>query len=192
MKSESGKMMSMKSNEIIVRDIMTKDVTTVFNFTKLHEAARLMIDNEIGCLIVFKDNNIVGIVTERDFVRGIAKNIKFTKSTVENIMTTPLIYIDPDVTIEQAAKKMATLNIRRLPIVEDLNLIGIISEKNIIEIAPEFITVSRSLKDIGYIEDFQESRTEPGYCEDCESFSYNLMMMDGKLLCKKCIDIIEE
>lgn len=192
MKSESGKMMPMKSNEIIVRDIMTKDVTTVFNFRKFHEAAKLMIDNEIGCLVVFKDNNIVGIVTERDFVRGIAKNIKFTKSTVEDIMTTPLIYINPDVTIEQAAKKMATLNIRRLPIVEDLNLIGIISEKNIIEIAPEFITISRSLKDIGYIEDFQESRTEPGYCEDCESFSYSLITMEGKLLCEKCIDINEE
>ena len=91
MKSEPSKIIPMKSNEIRVRDIMTKDVTTVFNFTKFHEAAKLMIDKEIGCLIVFKDNNIVGIVTERDFVKGIAKNIKFTKSTVEDIMTTPLI-----------------------------------------------------------------------------------------------------
>ena len=87
---------------------------------------------------------------------------------------------------------MATLNIRRLPIIEELTLIGIITEKDIIKIAPELIYISRSLKDIEYIEDFQESRTEPGYCEDCESFSYNLRMMDGKMLCKKCIDINEE
>ena len=151
MKSESGEIMTMKSDDIMIRDIMRKKVITVLNFTKLYDAAKLMIENEIGCLIVFKNINIVGIITERDFVKGIVQNTDPTKSTVEDIMTTPLIYINPDVTIEQAAKKMATLNIRRLPIVEDLNLIGIVTEKDIIKIAPDLIYISRSLKDIAHI-----------------------------------------
>ncbi len=191
MGSDSNEILTMKSNEIMVRDIMIKNVITVFNFKKLDEAARLMTENKIGCLTVFKNNDIAGIITERDFVRGIAKNIDTSESTVEDIMTSPLIYINPNVTIEQAAKKMATLNIRRLPIIEDLNLIGIITEKDIIKIAPELIYISRSLKDFEHIEDFQESRTQPGYCEDCESFSYNLKTIDGKLLCEKCIDVNE-
>jgi CBS domain-containing protein len=192
MTSKSNKMLDMKSHEIKVKDIMKKDVIKVFNFFKLDEAARIMIENNIGCLIVFKNNNIVGIITERDFVRGIGKKIDPTKSTVEDIMTSPLIYISPDVTIEQAAKKMATLNIRRLPIVEKLDLIGIITEKDLIKIAPELIYISRSLKDIRYSEDFQEFRTKPGYCEDCESFSYGLGMKDGKLMCEQCVDFSGE
>ena len=53
MSSDSDEIITMKSNEIMVRDIMIKNVITVFNFKKLDEAARLMTENKIGCLIVF-------------------------------------------------------------------------------------------------------------------------------------------
>ncbi len=176
----------MDSDKITVKDIMKKDVITVFNFTKLDEAARLMTGNDIGCLIVVKNNNIVGIITERDFVRGIGNNIDLINSTVEDIMSSQLTSIAPGLSIEQAAKKMSDLKIRRLPIVEDLNLIGIVTERDIIKVTPELIFISRSLKDIGYMDDFQEHRTENGYCEDCFAFSHHLNIMDGKILCGEC------
>ena len=112
----------------VVRDIMTKGVITVnYNLAAL-DAAKLMTDNGISSLIVEKEGNHVGIITERDFVSKICtKELDISKISVEEIMSDIKTFATPDTTIEVAVQRMINHKIRRLPIKERDKIIGIIT-----------------------------------------------------------------
>ena len=110
-----------------VKDLMTKNVVTIDVNKTVVEAATLMSINDIGDLIVMEDNTPVGIVTERDFVRRVLAEGKSTESKVSEVMTRPLKVIDPDAPIKEAARRMVNKRIRRLPVIKDNKLVGIIT-----------------------------------------------------------------
>src|SRR5665647_957967 len=110
-----------------VKDLMTKNVVTIDANKTVVEAAALMSENDIGDLIVMDDNTPVGIVTERDFVRRVLAEGKSTESKVSEVMTRPLKVIDPDAPIKEAARRMVNKRIRRLPVIKDNKLVGIIT-----------------------------------------------------------------
>ena len=110
-----------------VKDLMTKNVVTIDVNKTVVEAAALMSENDIGDLIVMDDNIPVGIVTERDFVRRVLAEGKSTESKVSEVMTRPLKVIDPDAPIKEAARRMVNKRIRRLPVIKDNKLVGIIT-----------------------------------------------------------------
>ena len=110
-----------------VKDLMTKNVVTIDVNKTVVEAAALMSENDIGDLIVMEDNTPVGIVTERDFVRRVLAEGKSTESKVSEVMTRPLKVIDPDAPIKEAARRMVNKRIRRLPVIKDNKLVGIIT-----------------------------------------------------------------
>lgn len=110
-----------------VKDLMTKNVVTIDANKPVVEAAALMSENDIGDLIVMDDNTPVGIVTERDFVRRVLAEGKSTESKVSEVMTRPLKVIDPDAPIKEAARRMVNKRIRRLPVIKDNKLVGIIT-----------------------------------------------------------------
>jgi CBS domain-containing protein len=106
---------------------MTKNVVTIDANKTVVEAAALMSENDIGDLIVMDNNTPVGIVTERDFVRRVLAEGKSTESKVSEVMTRPLKVIDPDAPIKEAARRMVNKRIRRLPVIKDNKLVGIIT-----------------------------------------------------------------
>jgi CBS domain-containing protein len=110
-----------------VKDLMTKNVVTIDVNKTVVEAAALMSENDIGDLIVMDGNTPVGIVTERDFVRRVLAEGKSTESKVYEVMTRPLKVIDPDAPIKEAARRMVNKRIRRLPVIKDNKLVGIIT-----------------------------------------------------------------
>ena len=110
-----------------VKDLMTKNVVTIDANKTIVEAAALMSEKDIGDLIVMDDNTPVGIVTERDFVRRVLAEGKSTESKVSEVMTRPLKVIDPDAPIKEAARRMVNKRIRRLPVIKDNKLVGIIT-----------------------------------------------------------------
>ena len=110
-----------------VKDLMTKNVVTIDANKTVVEAAALMSENDIGDLIVMDNNTPVGIVTERDFVRRVLAEGKSTESKVSEVMTRPLKVIDPDAPIKEAARRMVNKRIRRLPVIKDNKLVGIIT-----------------------------------------------------------------
>jgi CBS domain-containing protein len=110
-----------------VKDLMTKNVVTIDVNKTVVEAAALMSENDIGDLIVMDNNTPVGIVTERDFVRRVLAEGKSTESKVSEVMTRPLKVIDPDAPIKEAARRMVNKRIRRLPVIKDNKLVGIIT-----------------------------------------------------------------
>jgi CBS domain-containing protein len=110
-----------------VKDIMSKNVVTVDANKTVVEAAVLMSEKDIGDLVVIDGNTPIGIVTERDFVRRILAEGKSADSKVSEVMTSPLRVIDPDATIKEAARRMVNKGIRRLPVIKDNKLVGIIT-----------------------------------------------------------------
>ena len=105
---------------------MTKRVLTIESKETVLEGAKLMSQKEVGDLIVVDNEMPVGIVTERDFVRGIMARGKTLDTKISNVMSSPLVTISPDASVKEAARKMVKHRIRRLPVLKDHKLVGII------------------------------------------------------------------
>jgi len=110
-----------------VKDLMTKDVLTIDANKTIIEAAALMSQNDVGDLVVMENNTPVGIVTERDFVRRVLAVGKSTNTRVSEVMSAPLRVIDPEAPIKEAARRMVNKGIRRLVVIKDNKLVGIIT-----------------------------------------------------------------
>lgn len=118
---------------IKVRDIMSKDLTLVDEGVTVEKAADQMVERGVGCILVRKEDKVVGIITERDIVRRVvAKKKEPSKTLVEEIMSKPVIVVRDEVTLEDAAEIMAKNGIRRLPVIDKRNsLVGIITASDL-------------------------------------------------------------
>ncbi len=113
---------------IKVRDAMTRGVDTIDEMRNGSEAARAMRRKRRGCLVVVAKGKPVGIVTERDLVRKILAGGKDpSKTKVLTIMSRPLITIDVEAPLRDAAQKMVQNKIRRLPVTEGGRLVGMLT-----------------------------------------------------------------
>lgn len=110
-----------------VKDVMTKTVVTIELNKTVSEAAAIMAENDVANLIVMDKNTPIGIVTERDFVRRVLAQKKSLTTQVSKIMSTPLRVIDPDASLKDAARRMVRKRIRRMPVMHDNKLVGIIT-----------------------------------------------------------------
>ena len=111
-----------------VADLMTKDVLTVEPSDTIGEAAEKMQDANVGAVVVVEDMvRIVGIVTERDLMRAVAQRARAAEARVRLWMTENPLTIEPETTIEEAAKIMFDNNFRHLPVVKDGRPLGIVS-----------------------------------------------------------------
>jgi len=110
-----------------VKDLMTKNVITIDSNRTVAEAAVLMSEKDIGDLVVMDGDSPVGIVTERDFVRRVLAKQKSAETAITEVMTSPLLVIDPEAPIKEAAQQMVRSGIRRLPVIKDNKLVGIIT-----------------------------------------------------------------
>jgi CBS domain-containing protein len=109
-----------------VKGFMTTNVITIgVNETVLY-AAKLMHQQDVGDLVVMEGNVPKGIVTERDLVRRVMALKKPLETKVSEIMTDPLITIEDNASIRDAARKMVKYKIRRLPVTKNTVLVGII------------------------------------------------------------------
>lgn len=104
------------------------EVWSVSPETSVIDTLELLAKKDVGALMVTKDGKMVGIVSERDFVRSIAKTGQcLLHSTVENYMIKDVITITPDQPIEQCMQLMTDKHIRHLPVLENDKLVGVIS-----------------------------------------------------------------
>jgi CBS domain-containing protein len=110
-----------------IRDIMTSDVSTVAPNSTVNEAAQIMKNLNVGAVPVTNGAQPVGIITDRDIaIRNTAVNGN-ANDQVQNCMSSNLVYGNPEMSVEEAAQLMAENQIRRLPIVENGNLVGIVA-----------------------------------------------------------------
>jgi CBS domain-containing protein len=118
--------------QLTVSEIAVVNPLTLDSECSIKAAAEGMEKCGCGCCLVEKGGKVVGIITERDIVRRVvAKGLSLTKTKVKNIMSSPLIVVSPTTPIEEASKIMADRNVRRLPVVDDKGLKGIITVTDI-------------------------------------------------------------
>lgn len=114
------------------KDVMVKDVVKVNSCTLVDNAVKMMNKNNIGCLIIEDNGEARGIVTQRDLLEKVLEKAKDPrKLVVSDIMTKRLVVGNPDMEIHEAAKLMFKRKIKKLPIVENGKLIGLITLTNI-------------------------------------------------------------
>ena len=110
-----------------VKDIMSTDCVTVTEQETIHNIALKMKQNDIGFVPVVRGKKLVGVVTDRDLVlRGYAEKRPDT-ATADQVITRDIITISPNTTVDEAAKMMAKNKIRRLPVVENGDLVGVVA-----------------------------------------------------------------
>jgi CBS domain-containing protein len=109
-----------------IKDIMTKSVITIDSHKKVFEAAELMSEKSVSCLIVGVQGFPVGIITERDIVRRVVAKRSSGEQKVTDVMTKTLITVDPDTSLKEAARIMSTNKVRRLPVLKNNKLVGIV------------------------------------------------------------------
>ena len=177
---------------MLVKDVMSSPVVTLEEDETSNKVANLMEENELGCVILTKNGKPVGIITERDLViRVLAKNIAPDTVKAKEIMTAPLLTIQPEATISEAARRMSRLNIRRLGVVYKGSLVGLLSSKDILGVMPELIEIIQEkarIEEAAEVEKNFETDETPlsGYCDRCGVFSENLKDVNGQNLCEDC------
>lgn len=179
-------------SKMLVRDVMSSPVIAINEDAPANKAAELMNKHGLGCIMVTgQEGKPLGIITERDLVRRVlAKNIKPDSLRAKEVMTSPLITVEPSERISEAARRMSRLNIRRLGVMYKGQLVGVVSSKDIIGVMPELMEIVQEQALMERENMVQEAEEEPtplaGYCDRCESWSDNLKEVDGDFICEDC------
>ena len=129
-----------------VEDVMVEDVITIDANATVIEAVELMNQYEIGCLIVTRRGKAVGIVTERDLLKRVLAKFKDPKTTkVREIMSKSLIVGDPGMDVEDAAKLMFRKKIKKLPVVDQGRLLGLVTLTDLARFQPQMIRMLKKI-----------------------------------------------
>jgi len=124
-----------------VGDIMTPKVITEDEDTPVTQISKDMELSGVGSVVITRDGKPVGIITDRDIALKITmKNRIPGEIKAKEIMSSPLITIEPDTPVEKACEILAEKGIRRLPVLEDDKLVGIVSVRNILTRNPACVT----------------------------------------------------
>ena len=117
---------------ILVKDIMTKAIISVTTETTVFQVAKMMEQGGIGAVLVKKNGHLSGIITDRDYATKIVAHNLPSDTPVEQIMTSPLITINFDESISDAAKRMTSKKIRKLAVTNNGNIIGLITSTDLV------------------------------------------------------------
>ncbi len=187
--------MTQPSHTMSVRDIMAVNVVTMPPDATVVQVATAMRDMDIGSIIVVAGNHPVGIVTESDIVRRvIAEGRDPGTTTAAEIMSSPLIHVTPDTALTDAMRVMARSDIRRVAVLKNDSLAGIVTSRDILRWSPELIDI---LVEALKLRNAQGAVTEAGgeeeelvayggVCDRCGEYSTDLVLQDGEYLCELC------
>jgi len=131
---------------ITISDVMTKSVISVDAALTINETAKMMEDAKVGAVIVMENNVPVGIVTDRDFSVKVAAHAYQITEPVKQIMSSPLFSINSDESVRIAADLMHQRKIRKLPVIDDGNVVGIITATDIVNLLS--VSVEEDMRDM--------------------------------------------
>ena len=124
--------MEQNAKTICVKDIMTKNVISVDSSVTVKDAAQMMEDTKVGAIVVTENNTPIGILTDRDFTIKIAAHEYPLTTPVKQVMSHPLYSITPGESVWMIADFMYSIGIRKLPVIDDNQLVGIVTATDIV------------------------------------------------------------
>jgi PAS domain S-box-containing protein len=120
-------------NWLSVGDVMSKDVATISPEEIVILAAKIMSDSKTSCLVVMDSGNVEGIITETDVLRRVGNESKeFYRTKIGRIMSSPVESVSSDLSVLEASKIMGAKNIKRLPIIDEGKLVGIVTQTDLV------------------------------------------------------------
>jgi signal-transduction protein with cAMP-binding, CBS, and nucleotidyltransferase domain len=174
-----------------VRELMTESLVSVGSEKSAIEAAKLMSQKGIASVLVERQGELIGIVTDRDIItRVVSKGLDAAEVEVSQVMTSPLVTIEDDASLDEAAKKMAEHSVRRLIVERASQKVGIISESDMIRVDSElhFLIRERTKLEARMASVEPHGLTLAGFCEECGNYSVRLKKVDGQWLDEDCRD----
>jgi len=179
--------------KVAVGDIMTVNFVSAPPNASVFECAKKLVKNKVNSILVVQENKLKGILTSTDILVTVIKkhHISLKKIRAIEIATKKVAVIKPSADINQALAKMRTYNFRRLPVLSNGELIGVVTLKDILKVDPTLYTETGELAQIRE-EEMKLKRANinwplEGLCDNCGAFS-ELLKVDGVLLCEDCRD----
>jgi CBS domain-containing protein len=125
-------------------DVMTREVITLDENLPVIKAAEIMAQEGVSAIITTSEGKAEGILTERDILKRIVAEDKNSKKTkIKEIMSSPLVTIEPTTSLEEAAHIMFEKKIKNLPVIHENRLVGFISLQDICKLQPEILRILR-------------------------------------------------
>ncbi|MFW9799735.1 MAG: cyclic nucleotide-binding/CBS domain-containing protein [Candidatus Thorarchaeota archaeon] len=185
--------MSDPTHSMSVRDIMAVNVVTMPPDATVREVASRMAEMDIGSIIIMDRTRPVGMITESDIARRVVAEQRDPKTTkASEVMSSPLVHVTPNIALTEAMRVMAKSNIRRLAVLKNDSLAGIITSRDILRWSPELIDVLmeslRVQNNHGARDEEEEDELIAfgGICDSCSEYSTDLALIDGRYLCEVC------
>ena len=124
----------------LVKEFMSEEIVTIAAEANVAEASKKIAENPRGYTVVLQNGQPTGMVTERDLVRKVfAKSLDPSKVKVSDVMSSPLVSIDPDEELSKAAETMKANDVRKLPVAREGILYGIITARDIADHFNEYV-----------------------------------------------------
>jgi signal-transduction protein with cAMP-binding, CBS, and nucleotidyltransferase domain len=162
-------------SKIPIKNLMTKDVEMVHSEHTIQQAAKIMDNDGVGSVIVMRDGEPVGIMTERDFAVKVIANYVPPSTNISKVMTSPVIHVSPEESVLQASNIMIEKKIRKIPVFDAGEIAGIITATDILRFFrfSSHEQIRRTCPLHAYTELVETELTDGTrrtYCPKCEEF----------------------
>ena len=183
--------------KILVSDIMTREPIITGPNSNLLECAKKMVQKKTGSLLLVDKKRLVGLISRHDVLWALIKKSKddLSKIQAKDISPKKIAVIKPSATLDEALKKMKDSKFERLPVVDNNELVGIVTIKDILSFNPEiypeleeFAQIreeSRKLKLVRKAKEKEKVIPQEGICEECGNHDL-LYRVNGALVCESC------
>ena len=187
-------MSNMSMENILVADVMTREPVTAKPEDDLLKCAKKLVKKKVGSLLLVNKKKLIGFIDERDILWALVKKSKKDLSNIKAIDISPkkIITIRPSATVKEAINKMKKLKFERLPVINNNQLVGIITAKDILNFHPElypeleeFAKIREEVKKLKRIKKAKERSPVEGICEECGETDF-LYRVHGMLICESC------
>ncbi|MBU2616783.1 MAG: CBS domain-containing protein [Nanoarchaeota archaeon] len=182
---------------ILVSDVMTRNVNTIERDANLLECAKKMVRKRTGSLVIVDKKSIAGFISNKDILWALIKKSQSALSEIKakDISPKKIYTIKPSDSLEDAIKKMKKLKLFRLPVVDGKELVGLVTMKDILNFHPELY---EDLREVSHIREEEEKLkrlslaekrvvVDYGVCEECGEKD-TLYRENGNLVCASCLE----
>ncbi len=183
---------------ILVADVMTREPVTARPDDDLLKCAKKIVKKKVGSLLLVNKRKLVGFIDERDILWALVQKSKKDLSTIKAIDISPkkIMTVRPLATVQEAISKMKKVKFERLPVINNNQVVGIITAKDILNFHPEFYPeleefakIREEAKKLKRIKKAKERSSVEGICEECGETDF-LYRVHGMLVCESCKDSI--